>query len=193
MGYARRSGAWIPQGDGTGLRPTTSIATFFGASGAMASTAHDVADWARALYGGRVLHSSSLTLMTTFNPHDYGLGTRRKTMGGREAWGHGGSLDGFETSMWYLPVIDSAVVLIWNRRDQETDGVANRLARRVVNALDPDTTPPTIGAPRVYLRTSVTVDRGTCAGGGLLVGGTRQPGQRRVVRRASADRRGGVA
>ena len=32
--------AWVPQGDGTGLRPTTSIATFFGAAGAMVSTAH---------------------------------------------------------------------------------------------------------------------------------------------------------
>jgi D-alanyl-D-alanine carboxypeptidase len=160
MGYARRSGAWVRQGNGTGLRPTTSIATFFGASGAMASTARDVADWARALYGGRVLRPSSLAQMTAFSSHDYGLGTRRKQMGGREAWGHGGSLDGFETSMWYLPVIDSAVVVIWNRRDHESDGVANRLARRVVNALDPDTTPPTINAPRIYLRESVTVTSG---------------------------------
>ena len=160
MGYERRNGTWKPMSDGEGLRPTTSLATFFGASGAMVSTARDVADWARALYGGRVLRPSSLDHMTTFNSHDYGLGARRKVIGGREAWGHGGSLDGFETSMWYLPELDSSVVVIWNRRDHESDGVANRLARRLVNALDPDTTPPTIGPARVYLRTSVTVTSG---------------------------------
>ena len=91
IGYERRSGTWIRQGDGTGLRPTTSIATFFGASGAMASTARDLATWARALYGGRVLATASLTRMTDFDRHDYGLATRRKQIGDRLAWGHGGS------------------------------------------------------------------------------------------------------
>ena len=100
MGYLRRNGRWVRQGDGTGLRPTTSIATFFGSSGAMVSTPHDLAIWARALYGGQILWPSSLRLMTRFNSHDYGLGARRMTMGGRTAWGHGGSLDGFEPSMW---------------------------------------------------------------------------------------------
>lgn len=161
MGYIRASHRWIPEGDGTGLRPTTSIASFFGASGAMMSTPRDLATWARALYGGRVLRASSLAQMTSFDSHDYGLGARLyDDVGGRDAWGHGGSLDGFETSMWYLPSLDSAVVVIWNRREAETDPTADRLARRLINALDPDTTPPTFGRPSIVLRAGATVAAG---------------------------------
>ena len=160
MGYKRLNGRWIPQGDGTGLRPTTSIATFFGSAGAMVSTPRDLATWARALYGGHVLTAASLRLMTHFNAHDYGLGTRRVIMGGRVAWGHGGSLDGFETSMWYLPSLDVSVVIIWNRRELDTDPVASRLARKVVESLDPDVTPPSVGTPRIGLHTGATVATG---------------------------------
>ncbi len=160
MGYKRWNGHWVSLGDGTGLRPTTSIATFFGAAGAMVSTPHDLAIWARALYGGHVLSAESLRLMTDFNRHDYGLGTRRVQMGGRVAWGHGGSLDGFETSMWYLPSLDISVVLIWNRMELDTDPVASKLARRVVDALDPDVTPPTLAEPSITLRTGATVAPG---------------------------------
>ncbi len=161
MGYLRRSGRWVPQGSGKGLRPTTSIATFFGSAGAMVSTARDLAVWARALYGGQVLSAGSLRQMTRFNGHGYGLGARRKEMGGREAWGHGGSLDGFETSMWYLPRLDTAVVLVWNRRGLESDWTTRRLARRVVDALDPDVTPPISGGSRIAIRTGATVEAGS--------------------------------
>jgi D-alanyl-D-alanine carboxypeptidase len=160
MGYLRRPGRWVPQGDGTGLRPTTSIATFFGAAGAMVSTARDLAVWARALYGGHVLQADSLELMTRFNSHDYGLGARRMTLGGRTVWGHGGALDGFMTAMWYLPKLDTSVVLIWNRREHDTRTVEGRLIARVVRALDPDTTPPTISAPRIALRAGAIVTGG---------------------------------
>ncbi len=160
MGYQRVNGRWVPQGNGRGLRPTTSIASFFGSAGAMVSTPHDLAIWARALYGGHVLSASSLRLMTRFNSHDYGLGTRRTMMGGRVAWGHGGSLDGFETSMWYLPSLDTAVVIEWNRRELDTDPTASKLAKRVVDALDPDVTPPSLAAPRIVLHTGATVAPG---------------------------------
>ena len=159
MGYQRRSGRWVTQGDGTGLRPTTSIATFFGAAGAMVSTAHDLALWARALYGGHVLEPASLRLMTTFN-HNYGLGTRRQRLGDRTAWGHGGSLDGFETGLWYLPSVDASVVLMWNRRELDPVPTIDKLARRVVQALDPSVTPPTAGVPRLTMHQGATVSSG---------------------------------
>lgn len=156
MGYA--SGG-RPFGDGSGLRPWTSMATFIWAAGAMMSTPTDLARWARALYGGRVpgLSDASLRRMTEFHSKDYGLGTRSTAKGDREAWGHGGSLDGFQTGMWYLPAIDSSVVVMWNRWPHDTGKVSNRLAERLVDRLDPDTTPPEARAPRVGIRTGVTV------------------------------------
>jgi D-alanyl-D-alanine carboxypeptidase len=159
MGYARRGGGWDAYGDGTGLRPWTSMATFIWAAGAMMSTPTDLARWARALYGGRVpgLSASSLQRMTDFNTRGYGLGARTSFKGDREAWGHGGSLDGFQTGMWYLPAIDASVVLMWNRWPHDTARVTDRLAERLVDRLDPDTTPPEASAPRVAIRSGTQV------------------------------------
>jgi hypothetical protein len=97
--------------------------------------------------------------MTTFNSKKYGLGARRNVMGDRTAWGHGGSLDGFETSMWYLPRLDAAVVVTWNRYLHESDVLANKLAERLVDTIDPDTEPPVVHAPLVAIRTGLATRR----------------------------------
>jgi len=156
MGYAAGGRSF---GDGTGLRPWTSMATFVWAAGAMMSTPTDLARWARALYGGRVpgLSAASIRRMTDFDATGYGLGARTTFKGDREAWGHGGSLDGFQTGMWYLPAIDASVVLMWNRWPRDTGTVTNRLAERLVDRLDPDTTPPEARAPRIGIRSDAQV------------------------------------
>jgi D-alanyl-D-alanine carboxypeptidase len=158
MGYAAGGRSY---GDGSGLRPWTSMATFIWAAGAMMSTPTDLARWARALYAGRVpgLSAASIQRMTDFNRKGYGLGARTTFKGDREAWGHGGSLDGFQTGMWYLPAIDAAVVIMWNRWPHDTARVTDRLAERLVDRLDPDTTPPEASAPRIALRSDTTVSR----------------------------------
>ncbi|MET0773141.1 MAG: serine hydrolase [Candidatus Limnocylindrales bacterium] len=154
MGYAAGGRAY---GDGTGLRPWTSMATFIWAAGALMSTPSDLARWARALYGGRVLSAASLERMTDFNRKGYGLGARTTLKGDREAWGHGGSLDGFQTGMWYLPAIDASVVIMWNRWPHSTARVTDRLAEPLVDRLDPDVTPPEARAPRITLRSGTQV------------------------------------
>lgn len=156
MGYAAGGKAF---GTGAGLRPWTSMATFIWSAGAMMSTPTDLARWARALYGGRVpgLSAASLERMTDFGPRGYGLGTRRSIKGDREAWGHGGSLDGFQTGMWYLPAIDTSVVVMWNRWPHETARVTDRLAEPLVDRFDPDLTPPEARAPRVAIRSGTQV------------------------------------
>jgi D-alanyl-D-alanine carboxypeptidase len=156
MGYAAGGKAF---GTGTGLRPWTSMATFIWAAGAMMSTPTDLARWARALYGGRVpgLSATSLARMTDWNRKGYGLGARRSIKGDREAWGHGGSLDGFQTGMWYLPAIDASVVVMWNRWPHETARVTDRLAEPLVDRLDPDVTPPEARAPRIAVRSGTQV------------------------------------
>ena len=101
-------------------------------------------------------------------------------MGGRVAWGHGGSLDGFETSMWYLPSLDTAVVIIWNRRELDTDPIASKLAQPGGGRARPGRDAAHRWAPRgSRLHTGATVARGYVPGRGL------------VVRRAMTRRVGG--
>jgi hypothetical protein len=85
------------------------------------------------------------------------MGARRTIKGDREAWGHGGSLDGFQTGMWYLPAIDASVVIMWNRWPHDTARVTDRLAEPLVDRLDPDVTPPEARAPRIALRSGTQV------------------------------------
>ncbi len=160
MGYAKGG---RPFGDGTGLRPWTSMATFIWSAGAMMSTPTDLARWARALYGGRVpgLSAASVRRMTDVHRKGYGLGTRTTFKGDRVAWGHGGSLDGFQAGMWYLPAIDASVVVMWNRWPHDTGTVTNRIAERLVDRLDPDTTPPEARRPRVAIRSGAQVSAGS--------------------------------
>lgn len=156
--YLRRDGRWIGLADGTPFRPHTSAATVAWAAGAMISSARDLATWARALYGGHVLSDASLAAMTDFNEDDYGLGTKTYLMGGRTAWGHGGSLRGAEATMRYLPSLDAAVVVLWNRGGVESADLARELAAIASRALYPDTTPPVIDATTFELRKGATLD-----------------------------------
>jgi D-alanyl-D-alanine carboxypeptidase len=160
LGYARTSTGWRPLAPHDALRPSTSEATFVWTAGAMVSTARDLATWARALYGGHVLEPGSLAQMIDFGRHDYGLGARRTMLGGRQAWGHGGALEGFEASMWYLPSVDASVVVVWNRYPFESDYMADQLATRLIRAVDPDVTPPVVTAPRLAITNSATVIAG---------------------------------
>lgn len=156
--YLRQNGRWISLDDGTAFRPHTSAATVAWAAGAMISSARDLATWARALYGGHVLSDASLAEMVTFSEDDYGLGTRSYMMGGRPAWGHGGSLRGAEATMRYVPSLDAAVVVLWNRGRVETADLARELAAIAFSARHPDTTAPVIEDANIGLRVGATLD-----------------------------------
>ncbi|MDQ3449062.1 MAG: beta-lactamase family protein, partial [Chloroflexota bacterium] len=156
--YLRQNGRWVSLDDGTYFRPHTSAATVAWAAGAMISSASDLAKWARALYGGRVLSDASLAEMVTFSEDDYGLGTKEYLMGGRTAWGHGGSLRGAEATMRYVPSLDAAVVVLWNRGRVETADLARELAAIAFSARYPDTTAPVITDTSIDLRVGAALD-----------------------------------
>ncbi len=156
--YLRRNGEWIGFDDGTALRPHTSAATVAWSAGAMISSARDLATWARALYGGRVLSAESLAAMVAFGDDDYGLGAKTYLMGGRTAWGHGGSLRGAEATMRYVPSLDAAVVVLWNRGGKESADLARELAAITFQALYPDTTAPRVDAAGFALREGAMLD-----------------------------------
>jgi D-alanyl-D-alanine carboxypeptidase len=111
--------------DGSGLTPNASWASAAWTAGGIASTAPDLARWAAALYGGRVLDPASLAAMLDFRrnlgiPHGgtYGLGAMTWFGDGGQAIGHSGGIAGFQSGMWYLTKRRTTVVILTN-----TDGV----------------------------------------------------------------------
>lgn len=82
---------------------TPAWATVFWGSGAMTSTAIDLATWGDALYGGKILGAGLLDEMLAFNADDYGLGAQRLEIGGVVGVGHTGLLDHYTTLLWHVP------------------------------------------------------------------------------------------
>ncbi|MFO0553792.1 MAG: serine hydrolase domain-containing protein [Polyangiaceae bacterium] len=92
-------------------------------AGAMVATAGDLADWAKALYGGQVLPPAALAEMLTpvgtgIPGLDYGLGAflydASKVGNISDAVGHGGNLPGYKTDMMYLTNDGTVVVQMTN-------------------------------------------------------------------------------
>jgi D-alanyl-D-alanine carboxypeptidase len=122
--------------DGTDFRPTTSAATVAWAAGAVMGSVRDLLDWEMALYEGDVLAPDALAQMLAFDPRSgYGLGARTQTLAQRPGYGHGGSLRGFVSVMYRLPLEDLDVVVVTNVGFADLDRVASRLARAAINAL----------------------------------------------------------
>ena len=104
---------------GQAMLPYVSVATASGASGALVSTPSDIAKWATALYGGELLDHASMAAMldvSTSAPYhpeiQYGLAVERLPVGGRLGWGHRGHLDGFWSTMVYLPASHLTFVVL---------------------------------------------------------------------------------
>jgi CubicO group peptidase (beta-lactamase class C family) len=51
--------------------------------------------------------------------YPYGFGFEQATIAGLRAWGHRGHLDGFWSSMWYLP--DSHITIVVLTNDEWTN------------------------------------------------------------------------
>jgi D-alanyl-D-alanine carboxypeptidase len=91
-------------------------------AGAMAGTAHDVALWIRALYGGSLLKPESLQQMTQWHEVPspefglgYGLGTMRLKSAKGDFWGHTGVITGFITHAGHSPTLNVTVALLINQ------------------------------------------------------------------------------
>lgn len=98
---------------GSPLQPAW--ATIFWGSGAMGSSAVDLARWGDALYAGDVLSPSARTAMLRFNRYDYGLGVQRLEMAGTKGYGHTGLLNAYTTLLFHVPAQRTTVALLVNR------------------------------------------------------------------------------
>ena len=140
-GY-RFSGAgrkWPPidLSDGTTVVPFTSVVTAAGAAGSIATSAGDLARWARALYGGTVLGPQMRVAMlahvlrtTAYEPSTgYGLGVQVVTVDGHATLGHSGRLLGFSAVMRWLPHEGVAIAVLTNQSRTDPDVVLRELLR----------------------------------------------------------------
>jgi D-alanyl-D-alanine carboxypeptidase len=130
----------IDVSDGTAVIPFTSVVTAAGGAGSIATTAGDLATWARALYGGGVLRPGTLGMMVDDaavtraleSSVPYGLGVQVTTIDGRSTLGHSGRLLGFRAVMRWLPDEGIAVVVMTNQSRTDPNLLIRDLLRTVL-------------------------------------------------------------
>jgi CubicO group peptidase (beta-lactamase class C family) len=114
----------------------------------MVSSVRDISDWQDALLGGEVLSPRSLEMMLALHRSSgYGLGMRRAWLDGRAGVGHGGSLRGFVSIMYRLPVQDLDVVILTNVGRVSVQGLADKLTHAALASLVPEPTPSPTPTP----------------------------------------------
>jgi D-alanyl-D-alanine carboxypeptidase len=104
-----------------GRHSQTAILSSFWTSGAVVSTASDVARFAKALFEGGLLNTNSLAEMRSFQlldvvgtSFDYGLGLMRLNILGREEWAHSGGLFGEYAWFFYCPSTGVSMAVAYN-------------------------------------------------------------------------------
>ena len=89
------SDQWIP-----GFGVSTAVWGPVFTDGGLASSSLDLARFANALLGGRLVHAAAVGQMTRIGTDDYGFGMRGRSFDGRYWVGHRGYFGGFEAEDW---------------------------------------------------------------------------------------------
>jgi CubicO group peptidase (beta-lactamase class C family) len=99
-----------------GIVPVRSQSMSVGwSTGSMYSTTRDLLRWERGLFGGKILSASSLKqMMTTATKGNYGCGVFVNRKDDMEVVEHGGSIEGFNSYMIYVPARNIAVIALSN-------------------------------------------------------------------------------
>jgi D-alanyl-D-alanine carboxypeptidase len=131
--------------DGTKIVPFTSVITAAAGAGGYASDARDLARWARALYGGRLMSPETFARMTDDTATaaykarvPYGLGVQLIEIDGHRTLGHSGRLLGFRSAVRYLPDDRVTIAVLTNQSRVDPAPILRSLLRV---ALTPDRTP----------------------------------------------------
>jgi len=123
----------IDQADGTAVAPFTSVTSASGAAGSLAVSSWDLARWAQALYGGRVLRPDSLAAMrdvaasALVGGKPYGLGLQEASIDGWTVIGHGGRLLGSQSVVRYFPDLGVSIAVTTNQWRTSPDLVVEAL------------------------------------------------------------------
>ncbi len=143
--------------------PRQAIYSSAWAAGAIVSTPSDIAAWGSALYGGRILHDSSmarlltiLSLNTGSPVTGYGLGVFRYMLGGKTLYGHGGNVFGYSTSLLHDPEKGITVAVMVNG-NMKADEIGYALMTEVMKG-STSTAGYTPASPLLSLG-DITIDR----------------------------------
>jgi D-alanyl-D-alanine carboxypeptidase len=133
-GYLQRPVVLKQISDSTDYRPTISAATVAWTAGSIDASAHDIALWGDALYGGHVVSPQALDQMEqwTYYPppidETYGLGTRSRVIENERVFGHTGSIRGFDAAMWHFPQTDMTISVLTNLGQIDANPIVDALA-----------------------------------------------------------------
>lgn len=106
-----------------------------GGAGAICSTVGDLIRWTSFLHDGMVVSSASLqqmtapTVETTGDTAAYGYGLRIGELGDHPIIYHGGSISGFQSSLYHYPEDDLTIAILMNSNNGEPDKMEEALAR----------------------------------------------------------------
>jgi CubicO group peptidase (beta-lactamase class C family) len=109
----QRAEGYMPGEDGlvSASGPSMSVPW---AAGSIYSTTGDLLKWEHGLFGGKVLSTNSLKLMTTPGKGNYGLGLMIMEKDRIKVIEHGGMINGFTAFLSYTPQRGIAVVVLSN-------------------------------------------------------------------------------
>ena len=74
-------------------------------------------------------------------PEYVGYGEGIGSSAGGKFWGHGGTISGFSTEMWYIPEEDATIVISVNRSDETMDSHSGDVLLAVLKTLFPEDVP----------------------------------------------------
>lgn len=101
--------------------PETNMSVAMG-SGSIVSTSIDLTVFIDALFSGKLISAASLAKMKTI-VDDHGMGLMRFSIGGREAYGHHGSIDGFKSTLMHFPDQGLSIALVSNGSNNNKEEV----------------------------------------------------------------------
>jgi D-alanyl-D-alanine carboxypeptidase len=108
LSYEPGPGGWVPDAETDMSIP--------GGAGAVVSTPTDLDRFLEALFGGKLVSAASLGEMKTMRD-GFGQGLMLLPFGSKQSYGHGGSIDSFQSLASYFPDDKLAITLSTNARN----------------------------------------------------------------------------
>jgi CubicO group peptidase (beta-lactamase class C family) len=123
--------------DGSPISPFTSVVTAAAGAGSIASTAGDLARWARALYGGDALDPAARALLLRspadtarlHPPVPYGYAMQSFAIAGQPTLGHSGRFIGARAAIRWLPGQGVAIAVLTNQSRADPGGLVADLLK----------------------------------------------------------------